>query len=131
MTNGPADSRAAESLPKDERIQSRQDFLRAYEAGVKVHGRFIVVFAAPSETGRTRVGVTVTRKSGNAVVRNRLKRWVRETWRRNRAQTGFLAVGPMDLVVNAKPSAAEASFGDFSEDLLRTLRKALRTGSKA
>ena len=52
-----------------------------------------------------RLGITVSRKVGNAVVRNRLKRWIREYFRCHRA--GLTA--PLDLSVIAKPGAAALS----------------------
>jgi ribonuclease P protein component len=55
---------------------------------------------------RARVGFTVSRKVGGAVVRNRVRRWLRESCRR---WQGTLGSGP-DLVIIARPSAASASY---------------------
>jgi ribonuclease P protein component len=113
----------AEDLPKSQRIAKRRDFLRAYEQGVKLFGRFVVVFAMPNDLGHPRIGVTATRKIGKAHDRNRLKRWVREVYRRRRTPLG-LDLAPFDFVVNLKGKAAEAVFSDFSRDLERALRRA-------
>lgn len=120
----------SETLPKKERIAKRRDFLRAYEAGAKQFGRYSVVFVLRNELGHPRIGVTATRKLGKANVRNRTKRWVREIYRRNRAPLG-LAPHPFDFVVNIKGSAAVAAFEDFSNDLVRTLRRALAAAQKS
>ena len=115
--------RPSEGLPRSGRIQKRADFLRAYENGTKTHGRFVVVFVLGNERDEARFGVTVTKKFGNAVVRNRAKRWVREVFRRVRLPLG-ISTKKVDIVVNVKPSATDVEFRDFATDLERTLEKA-------
>ena len=85
--------------------------------------RYCVVFFADNELAHSRLGVTATRKLGGAVVRNRLKRWTRETYRRHR-QPLELDLRRLDYVVNVKPSAAQASYLDYSVDLQRVLQRA-------
>ncbi len=77
----------------------------------------IVCWAAPT-TPQARFGLTVSRKVGNSVVRNRVKRWLREALRRRAA-----AVAPVDVVVIALPSAAEAGLSALSSDLDRGLKR--------
>ena len=66
-----------------------------------------------------RLGVTVTKKVGNSVVRNRIKRWVREGFR---LVSSRLPRG-LDLVVVAKHNAAGASFAEICSDLDRLVRR--------
>jgi ribonuclease P protein component len=103
-----------EGLPGRLRLRRRGEFLRVQRSGEKHHTRHFLVFVAPTSPtlgpgprsdGRsasaspgdvvktdppdlqllpTRLGVTVTRKVGGAVVRNRIKRYVREAFRKNR-----------------------------------------------
>ena len=123
MTEKSAAPSPGQSLPKRERIASRSDFLAAYEEGRKEFSRYCVVFTRANTLGYPRIGITVTRKAGKAHVRNRLRRWVREIWRRGRAELGIDASGS-DFVVNVKPLAATAKYEEFSADLRRGLRKA-------
>jgi ribonuclease P protein component len=67
----------------------------------------------------TRLGITVTRKIGNAVARNRIKRLVREVFRLNRTR---LPEG-LDLVWVAKQQAAQACFADVLEDFEALARR--------
>jgi ribonuclease P protein component len=80
------------------------------------------LFFAANDLPYSRVGVTVTKKLGKANVRNRLKRWTREIYRRQRPSLG-LDEYALDLVINVKPNAIEADFNNFGSDLERALRK--------
>ena len=66
---------------------ARRDFREAYENGAKLHGRLVVVFARPRPEGGLRLGITATRKSGGAVLRNRARRRVREIFRKWRGRS--------------------------------------------
>ena len=111
-----------EALPKSKRLTKRHEFLRVYETGRKLFSRYAVLFFAANELPHSRIGITATKKLGKANIRNRLKRWTREVYRRQRAPLGIDARS-LDLVVNVKPNAAEASFDDYSRDLTRVLER--------
>lgn len=117
----------SEALPKSKRLAKRREFLHVYETGRKLFSRYTVVFFAPSGLPHSRIGITATKKLGKANVRNRLKRWTREVYRREREPLE-IDRGTLDVVVNVKPNAADASFREFSEDLTRVLRRVLNDG---
>lgn len=112
----------SEALPKEKRIAKRRDFVKTYETGRKVFSRFAVVFFSANGLPFSRLGITATKKVGKANVRNRLKRWTREVYRRQREPLGVDA-HQVDIVVNVKPNAAEASFDEFSRELTRALAR--------
>lgn len=112
----------SEALPKQKRLAKRGEFLRVYETGRKIFSRYTVLFFSANELPYSRIGITATRKVGKANVRNRLKRWTREVYRRERQALG-LDDRALDIVVNVKPNAADASFQDYSTDFARTLRR--------
>ena len=114
---------SSQALPRNMRLAKRREFLRVYEAGRKMFSRYCVVFFAGNDLAHSRLGVTATKKLGGAVVRNRLKRWTRETYRRQRVPLE-LDVRQLDYVVNVKPSAADASYLDYSVELQRVLQRA-------
>jgi ribonuclease P protein component len=111
-----------EALPKEKRLSKRREYLRVYETGRKLFSRYCVIFFAANGLEHSRVGVTATKKLGKANVRNRLKRWTRETYRTVRAPFD-LDKQSLDIVVNVKPNAAAALFRDYRDDLRRTLRR--------
>lgn len=93
-----------------------------YETGRKIFSRYTVVFFAANDLPHSRIGITATKKSGKANVRNRLKRRTREVYRRQREAIGIDAKS-IDVVVNVKPNAAQASYLEYSQDLTRVLRR--------
>jgi ribonuclease P protein component len=112
-----------ERLPKHLRIRKRPEYLEIQNAGTAVHGRLLVglVRLVPGRAG-TRLGITTTKKIGNAVIRNRTRRLVREAFRRNR---GLFPEG-VDLVVVAKRSAAIGTCRAIADDLIEIGRRAAR-----
>ena len=120
-------SASTESFPKQERIARRADFVRIYDQGRKHVSRYAVLFVAPNDLGHPRLGITVTRKLGKAHDRNRLKRWVREIYRRRRAAIG-LEKTSLDFVVNVKAAARTSVFPEFAEDLVRAFQRSAAAG---
>ena len=121
-------SASSEALPKEKRLAKRREFLRVYEAGRKLFSRYSVLFYAANDLPYSRIGITATKKSGKANVRNRLKRWTREVYRRQRGPLDIDSRS-LDVVVNVKPNAVQASFGDYSLDLQRALKRVVSESS--
>jgi len=76
-----------QTLRPTDRLKRRTEFKRAQDQGKKHHTRHFLVLVLPrGDQGPARIGVTITRKVGNAVARNRVKRLVREVFRREHAR---------------------------------------------
>ncbi|HEU4384898.1 MAG TPA: ribonuclease P protein component [Anaeromyxobacteraceae bacterium] len=90
-------------LGRAARLRRRREFLAVQQRGRRLQAGSLMVLALESPAGRARLGLTVSSKIGNAVKRNRIKRWVREAFRSVAA--GLPAV---DLVVVARPGAERA-----------------------
>lgn len=79
----------------------------------------------PRRPDGIRVGIVVSRKVGNAVVRNRVRRRLREALRARVRERGAPADGPtgVDLVIIARPEAAAASYAELRDSLDRALER--------
>jgi len=83
-------------------LRGGNDFQKVYRNGRRYEGSFISVFVLPNQENCHRIGVTASRKAvGNAVVRNRAKRLLRESFRLNKSLLTELN-GSYDWVLNAK-----------------------------
>ena len=69
-------------FPKKMRLLRASEFERVFEQRCSAADRLVIVYGAHNEVGHPRLGLTVSRKVGGAVVRNRWKRCLREAFRR-------------------------------------------------
>jgi len=91
-------------------VRRRSDYLTIQNQGRRFGGAHLLVFA---RAGTGRIGITVSRKVGGAVVRNRVKRWIRECYRRRQPEFP----GHVDFVVVARPTAAGAGHAGLCREL--------------
>ena len=94
------------------RLRRRAEFQRVYSQGIRVAGRHMVLFAMRTE-GEGRFGVTASRKVGNAVIRARTKRRLRELYR---LRQSTIVTDALDLVANARWSCARAPWRELERD---------------
>jgi ribonuclease P protein component len=111
---------AAEGYPKAARLRRRADFLAVQRQGRARHTACFVVIQRPGPGPRARLGVTVSTRVGNAVIRNRIKRVTREVFRRWRQRYP----AAVDVVVIAKPGARRLTNAEAATEIERALELA-------
>lgn len=114
--------RANQRLRRAQRLRSSRDIGRAQRRGRRVGGQFVTLTCVrqAGESAPARVGVVAGKRVGGAVVRNRVKRRLREALRRElpRVAAGW------DLVCGARPPAAEVSYAELADELRALLERA-------
>lgn len=111
----------------DDRVRRKADFDLAYGTGERVPSRSFTLIVRPNGLDRPRLGVTLSRTVGNAVVRNAVRRRLREAFRRNREAIPHV----MDIIVHVRPAAAGRGYAELEAELLQALgRWASRRGRK-
>ena len=120
------------SFPGEKRLKQGSEIRKTLDTGLKAICRNFVVFAAPPpetklDKSGTRIGIIVSKKNGNSVVRNRIKRLTREAYRHmyeSLETKDFFK--SLDIVVIARPGSASATLEDTRRDFLYCLGKLQR-----
>ena len=92
-----------------ESLKKNKDFQEVYKKGKSFANRYLVMYVKENESQRNRLGISVSKKVGNSIVRHHLARLIRESYRLNEAEfeTGI------DIVVVARISAKDKGFHDI------------------
>ncbi len=101
------------AFPKEDRVRRRAEYQRIFREGARFQTPHFRISILPNHLPHRRLGITVAKKIGPAVQRNRLKRRIREFFRLNRA---VLPEGS-DVVITAKEGAPGLTFWELSEEL--------------
>jgi ribonuclease P protein component len=112
-------------FPRDARLVRRGDFDTVYRAGKRRSSSHFTVFFRPNELPQSRFGFSIKKALGNAVVRNRIRRRMREVVRGHRQE---IPAG-WDIVIHPKATAERAEFAVLTADLLRLLQGATKPTS--
>lgn len=106
-------------FPPEVRLRKRREFDAVFQRGAKGVDRYFVCYVVRRDQQDSRLGTVVSRKVGGAVVRNRVKRYIREYFRQHRQ--GFEEV--VDVVVIARASSRDATYAACAASLERALKR--------
>ena len=94
-------------MRRNQRLRQSAEFGRVRARGLRFSDRYLILTLAASPSGRTRFGLSVVKRVGNAVTRNRIKRRLREVLTRLAIQNGW------DIVISVRPHSSRATFHDL------------------
>ena len=99
-------------------LKNYRDFGRVYNHRESFANRLLVMYVAPNQTACSRIGISVSKKVGNSVVRHRITRLIRESYRlhKNELKEGF------DLVVIARVTAKGTDYREIEDAFLHLCR---------
>lgn len=97
-----------------ESLKKYGDFQRVYRKGKSYANKYLVMYILEQDTQKNRIGISVSKKVGNSVVRHRITRLIRESYRLNEKKF----VDGLDFVIVARPGAKERNFFEIESALL-------------
>jgi ribonuclease P protein component len=111
-----------EGLPKSALVRKGWEFDAVYQKGIRLHGDGFSLILLANATPQSRLGISIHRKLRGAVKRNRIKRIIRESFRRERD----LYPSGMDIVVTVRENFALKNPGEVSAAVAALSAKAAR-----
>ena len=109
-----------------ESLKKNRDFQQVYKRGTSKANRYLVMYVLPNQHMMNRLGISVSKKVGNSVVRHRLTRLIRESYRLNEEKFDR----NLDIVVVARAAAKGKSFHEIESAFLHLARKHHITGNE-
>lgn len=97
-----------------ESLKKYGDFQRVYKKGKSYANKYLIMYILRQDAQRNRIGISVSKKVGNSVVRHRITRLIRESYRLNEKKF----VDGLDMVVIARPGAKGRNFFEIESALL-------------
>ncbi|NLK00527.1 MAG: ribonuclease P protein component [Clostridia bacterium] len=107
-------------LKRQQRICKNTEFRRVYRTGKVIPGKFMVLFNKKNGGNTTRFGFSVSKKVGNSVVRNRIRRLMREICRKHNDNIG----DGYDIVLVARAAAKGRNFWQMEKDFIKITKRA-------
>lgn len=101
-----------------ESLKSNMNFQNVYKNGVSYANKYLVMYVLENRTDNLRLGISVSKKVGNSIVRHRLTRLIRESVRLN---SGSILKG-YDIVIIARANLKGKNYADTKSALLHLLR---------
>ena len=97
-----------------ESLKKNRDFKQVYNQGKSYANRYLVMYVLENHTDRNRIGISVSKKVGNSVIRHRITRLIRESYR---LQEDMFNSG-LDIVVIARATARNADYHQIESALM-------------
>lgn len=106
-------------LKKEYRLKKKYQFNYVYRAGKSVHGKFLVLVYSPSKNKNVKIGISVSKKVGNSVQRNRARRLLREA-----ISSSLEKLNPnFNIIIVGKQSILDQKAESVTSDLQQVLER--------
>jgi ribonuclease P protein component len=108
-------------MRKKNRVKKNEDFTAVFQKGKSIANRQFVIYQLPKlDQVGFRIGLSVSKKLGNAVTRNHIKRYIRQVF----TECKLEIKGQRDYVIIARKPCVELTYEDFRKSLVHVLKKA-------
>ncbi len=101
------------------RLKKNEDFRRVYQKKRSMANKLLIIYILKNKYGYNRVGFTVSKKVGKSVIRNRVKRLLRESYRLNEEKI----LQGYDIIFIARNTASKASYKEIENAMMHLFRK--------
>ena len=112
--------RKGDSMQRSESLKKNQDFQKVYRNGTSKGNRYLVMYVLKNQYMKNRLGISVSKKVGNSVVRSRVTRLIRESYR---LKEEFIDQPGWDFVIIARSNANNATYNDITDSLEQLLKQ--------
>ena len=106
-------------MKQTESLKKNKDFQTVYHNGTSYANRYLVMYVLKNQCNKNLLGISVSKKVGNSVVRHRVTRLIRESYRLNE----MLFAGGLDVVIIGRPSVKGKSFHDVEGSIMHLAGK--------
>ena len=97
-----------------ESLKKNMDFQNVYKNGISYANKYLVMYVLKNESNKNRIGISVSKKVGNSVIRHRITRLIRESYRLQEEMFN----SSLDIVVIARSTAREVGYKEIESALL-------------
>lgn len=105
-------------MKKTESIKKNSDFKKVYHNGKSFANKYLIMYIKNNQTDLSRIGISVSKKVGNSVIRHRITRLIRESYRlsEDRLSSG------LDIVVVARANAKDKNYKEIESALVHLMK---------
>lgn len=105
-------------MNKSESLKKNEDFREIYRTGKSYANKYLIMYVKENNSGSNRIGISVSKKVGNSVVRHRITRLIRESYRLSEDSI----LSGLDIIVVARTGAKERDYSAIESALLHLIK---------